>query len=531
MDEGQRLRVVLLLVGSALAGCASIFGIDDIPEKARSAAAGKGASGAAGDDGDGSGGSGAAARAGRSSSGGTAAGMFGAVGAAGTAGAGEPSSSGGSGNSAGTNVVGTSGADDAGAPAAGAGEGGAGTGEGTAIHGSVIDAWGHALAGIPVALGTDATVTTETGQFAFSNVPATYDLSLFVEWTGPNGAFGWIYQGLTRRDPTLQVYQGSSDRVVPLEITQTGGNFTADSVWLLALGSPNGSWSANSGDNGINLSPPWQGPAMNTWTIHGLLFEASDSVATSYTAYAQATRTVAATDSLQSVTLDLSASSPESDYVSGTVDDAGSGYRANYAFVRFASGALLPVVNGVSPAYPAFNYLVPKLPGASITLAAADGLSNFGAYSIAHANGLAARATDVVLDIPAPAEQLSPLNGAQDFSVATALEFESKQPDVGAFVVKIVDEQNPRGIYVVTSKRRFSLSELPAIPGAFMLAPGTPHVWQVETHGKPASVDAMCGPAGFVDEFAQSTVAPTPTRGSGSFTVSNGAEFTTRILR
>jgi hypothetical protein len=516
MNARHRRSVVLLLVGSALAGCASIFGIDDIPEKTRSAAAGKGTSGAADDDGGEAGRTGIPAHAGRAGAGGT------------EAAAGEPGSSGGSGNSAGMNTLGTSGAGDGGAPAGGAGAGGAGTHEGTAIQGTVIDAWGHTLAGIPVALGKASTVTSETGQFSFSNVPETYDLSLFVEWSQPNGAFGWIYQGLSRRDPTLQVYQGSPEREAQFEITQNSGTFTPDSVWFLALGSANGSWLQSSGANGVNFSAYWEGPTVNTWTIHSLLFEASDAVPTSYTAYEQATRSVAATDSLQALTLDLSDSDLESDYVSGTVADAASaGYRANYAFVRFASGASLPVVNGASPTYPSFSYLVPNLPGGSITLAASDGLAGFGAYSIAHENGVTARATGVLLDIPAPADQLSPVNGAQNFSVATPFEFTSKQPDVGGFVVKIVDEQNPRGLYVVTSKTRFSLADLPAIPGAFTLAAGQTHVWQVETHGKPASVDEMCGPAGFIDEFAESTQSPTPTRGSGSFTVSKGAEFTT----
>jgi hypothetical protein len=527
MNEHYRRSVVLLFAGSALAGCASIFGIDDLPELSPSAAAGKSASGAAGHDGNASGG----AQAGRSSGGGAAAGKFGAAGhdaGAGAAGeGGELSSSGGWGNSAGTNAGGTSGADAAGAPAAGAGEGGSDAREGTPIHGSVIDGWGHPLAGIQVALGKAATTTTETGEFTFSNVPETYDLSLFVQWTQPSGAYGWIYQGLTRRDPTLQVYQGSSYRDVEFTVSQSGGHFTSDSIWLLALGSPNGSWLQNSNAGGAQFDPVWEGPTVNTWSIHSLLFEASDSVPSSYTAYEQTTRTVTTNDDLQSVTLDLSASSPASDYVSGTIDDAGSGYRENYAFVRFASGASLPVVNGVTPAYPSFSYLVPDLPGGSITLAASDGMEHFGAYSIAHANGVAAGATGVVLDIPAPATQLTPADGAPNLSDATSFEFTSGQPDVGGFVVKIVDQQNFEGLYIVTSKTHFALSELPAVPTGFRLAPGEPYGWQIETHGKPASVDEMCGPAGFIDEFAESTQAPMPARGSGSFTVSKGAQFTT----
>jgi hypothetical protein len=515
MNEGQRRSVVLLLVGSALAGCASLFGIDDIPEKTGPAAAGQGASGKGGSGMAGADDDAQGAHAGRSNSGGAGA-------------AGEPSSPGGSRNSGGTDAVGTSGAGDAGAPAGGGGEGGARTREGTPISGTVIDPWGHPLAGVPVALGDVTTVTTDTGAFTFANVPDTYDLSLYVHWLTPAGSYGWIYQGLTRRDPTLQVYRGTTTRDVELRITQTGGNFTPDSVWLLALASANGSWLQASGANGVQFAPPWDGPSDNTWSIHSLLFEAGDdAVPTAYTAYRQTTRSVSVGDPLQYLSLDMSATSPDSGQVSGSVDDGGSGDHENYAFVRFASGASLPVVNGVETTSSPFNYLVPELPDGSITLAASNGTENLGEFSIVHLNGLAPGSAGVALEIPAPAAQLSPVQGAQNVSTATSFEFTSGQRDVGAFVVKILDTGPFRGIYVVTSKTRFSLSELPAIPNSFELDPGELHGWQVETHGKPANVDAMCGPGGFIDEFAESTQSPTPSHGSGSYTASKGAEFTT----
>jgi len=54
------------------------------------------------------------------------------------------------------------------------------------------------------------------------------------------------------------------------------------------------------------------------------------------------------------------------------------------------------------------------------------------------------------------------------------------------------------------------------------------HNWDVETHGKYASVDAMAGPNGFLDSFAMNDHIPQgPSRADGAFTTSIVSDFQT----
>jgi hypothetical protein len=113
---------------------------------------------------------------------------------------------------------------------------------------------------------------------------------------------------------------------------------------------------------------------------------------------------------------------------------------------------------------------------------------------------------------------------------ATTFFFNKQDPDVGAFLVVIGgrNSSDGTGLYIVTSKSQFKLSEFPVVAGAYSLTNGQDYAWWVESHGRPASVDAMAGPDGGLDSFGLLYSEPTgPSRGEGTYTSSITRVLTT----
>lgn len=550
MTERFRLQPGLLLATVALAGCASLLGIDDLSLATDAGQAGAGSPGSGGANGgglgsgadagrggafgerggtssggDGLGAGGSAASGGTPGSGGVEVG--GSVGASGRKGAAGAVSSGGSGA-----VSGDAGEAGAGAPSGGAGEGGTGGGD-TTVHGTVIDVWGHRLASIPVAIGDDTILTGSDGTFTFQDVPATYTASLVVQWLNgrDTDSAGWIYQGLTLRNPTLQVYRAFSERSVQLYITPENAAFDANSSWLLAFGSPDGNNSLTA-DEHVSNSPliSWEGPIANTWTVHGLVVESMNYEPTGYSAYDSTQQSVTAGNGAP-VTLDLGKGAVPSDYVSGSVTAADPTDRSNYPYVRFTSGATIPLTDGgVSPSGPSFQYLVPSLSDASIIMAASSGFMDYNGYAIAHRDGLAPGATNVAIDIPGPPSITQPADGATNVRSGATFSFKPSQTGV-AHVVQLYADQDNSDIFLVTSQTSFTLADF-EVPNGLPILPNTLYDWQVQSHGTPPTVDAMCGQRGFIDEFSAGlfgppALYPNPSNTSGSFTFSTRKQFTT----
>ena len=70
-------------------------------------------------------------------------------------------------------------------------------GDGGTVSGSVLDLHGNPNGRYDVLLGGQVQSTGPDGSFSFSNVPATYDIT--VAWG--NGAA--VYQGMTTRSPVF----------------------------------------------------------------------------------------------------------------------------------------------------------------------------------------------------------------------------------------------------------------------------------------------------------------------------------------
>jgi len=420
----------------------------------------------------------------------------------------------------------------AGTSSGGASDGGAGNTVSSDVHGRIIDFWGHPLSGAPVAIGGGRVVTDSNGAFVIPDVAAEYDVSFIVTWANPVSKYGWVYQGLTRRDPTLQVLRAFTSHAVSIEVHPVSNSapFDSNDRCLLGYGSPNGQANATLGSSGVVTGPTWEGPASNDWTLHALYVVRTSALPTSYRAYATRDIPVTDGDGTQLPTaIDLADQSLDTGTVSGSVTFNTGVNATNSVFVRFTSGAELPVVNKVDTGTgtPDYSYLVPSLPNATITVATAE-TQNSGAYAVVHHDGLAPGATGVELTVPAPTTLSMPLDGTLGVDDGTTFSFSGGNPSAHAYLVHVEDQDFYDGLFIVTAKKQFTLGDLPIVNGEFTLTKGQAHQWWVETHGTPASVDAMAAPGGFADDFALGGGYPAgPVRGSGTLTYSSRFAFET----
>lgn len=416
-----------------------------------------------------------------------------------------------------------------------AGTGGAGETGGAAgaaggddtVRGRVIDFWGHPIPNVPVEIGGEVTLTDADGGFTVADVAAEYDASLVVDYLAPTRRiYGWVYQGLTRRDPTLQVYTG-----LPLRDTYFAASFTTvpfEADWNLDLsfgGRDGTSIYEDVGENGIGQTTiEWRGADTTTSTAHGLLWQndSATGLPTAYLAYDSVGVALTEASSAE-VSLDLTAEAIVSGNLRGEVL-GGAGDRYNAAFVRFTTGAAIEVVHEYEPSSP-FSYLVPSLPSSSLTFVAAAGSAYQPPFALAHVDGLAA-GQDIEVTIPAPSTLLLPAADAIDVNQETPFQFLASPDSGGAVVVYIKRVDYFDGLFVVTAREELTIPEV--VGGAFSLQPGSPYFWWVETHGDQATVDELAGADGFLDAFSLDTSYPLgPRRGSGAYTVSAARNFTT----
>jgi hypothetical protein len=497
----------------ALAACSGVIGIEDLNSGPRPGSAG--ASGNGGDTstaGDGVGPNGGTnATSGSTGKAGNSSGGSSVIGEGGEAGIIE----GGAGPSGGSGTVG--------------GSGGA-TG-GTAVHGHVIDYWGHVISDAPVQVGDQLVTTDAQGAFTIDDAPATYDVGLTVDFSGsgPRETYGWAFLGLTRRDPTLQVYAGLPSQDGNIQINPTNATETATRTLTVALGGPDGAEQFTDVDGAIQTDTSWRGPGTTQERAHGLFwqFDATSELPTSYLGYDSVLVALTTTTDVAMIPLNLKATATiPSGNITGTVTPAANTSRENDVFLRFTSGASIELASDTKGPN-TFSYLVPTIANSGVTLAAVEGDAFFGSYAVAHKDGLAAGATGVTAAIPNPSKPISPADGAGAVDSSTQFTFTAGTGNSGPFLISMIDEGFYQGLYVVTASKTFKVPNVPGGPYAF--ASGDKYLWRVETHGAFASMDAMAGPQGFMDEFSGDDSEPLgPNNTNGAFTISVSNEFTAK---
>jgi hypothetical protein len=516
--HGPKALVPIAALGVA---CSSLLGIEDVSEGTGAAAgtsnAGNGGS-TGGDGGKGGASGGTAGKGGAGGSGGGA-GTGGKGGASGSGGSGGDSGEGGSGNEPSTG--GTAGAGMGGSSGAGAGTAGTGGMPDPTVRGKVVNHWLQPIANVPVMIGDESVTTDEDGEFEIEDVDPTYTVSLVVTHPryGATAQYGWIYEDLTRRDPTLQVYEGLylADASYVYTPTNVPGN-TGDIV-VAALGGEYGNASFD-GASARQSSFSWFGPTTVNMHAHGLILQKTDSLPTSYAGYVAPAAQIAFEEGVQTPWgLDFAGSATvASGNISGAVTSPTTNDRTNGVWVQFNTNASIRVVEHYgSSLTPDFTYLVPNIPTSSITVAAVEGTAFYGAAALAHRDGLAAGATSVGLTIPTPPTQVAPAPGATG-TAETTFSWSGNQD---TYVLRLVSENWYEAIYVVTTRKSV---QWPTFPNGFSLRVGDDVGWRVETHGDYETVDDMTGDTGFMDEFgwSQGDYPEGPNRESGSYSISTG---------
>lgn len=493
-------RLCLLASLASVGACTSVLGIEELHEGPRE---------------------GGGTTSGGSSSGGSTAGGSSSGGSAGSGqaegGAGATSNGGGSG---GTNQSGSGGS--GGTPTSGT------------VSGKVVDLWGRGLPNVLIQVADQTGTTSAMGEFTFDDVPPEYDASLYITIPNPSSDYGWVYQGVTRRDPTFQVYDAREGRETPVAVNSVNGPYplaaTDNVAYSIALadGVLSGTLSSMPG---VEARPEWFGAASTMGTAHALSwsFNAATRAPTKYSAYAS--KLIALKEGMtgDAVTFDLAPQTLEAKAIEGTITPVGQGDRVNQLFARFDSHGTIELMEQ-DDAPDTFSYLVPTLPQGSLMLAASEGDEYNGPFAIAHADGLNGGDANVKLAIPAPALPIQPTGAsAAGIPANQVFKFQPGTGNDGPFVVHF--ERGDRAyyaLYVVTAKTELTIPEVAG--GAFNLDKvvdaDSYYRWSVTTHGDYATVDAMLGPNGFLDVFGYRTGMPVgPHQTSGSYTASPSFEF------
>jgi hypothetical protein len=358
-----------------------------------------------------------------------------------------------------------------------------------------------------------------------------YDVSLIA--SAPQGDFSfryyaYVYQGLTRPDPTLQVYYGRPQRSSTVNLTVSGASFMDDTRRLIfAFSSPDGSYSAS----GINFEAPslflnWNGPGMTAGNAHGLLVLRSstdtDAPPLAYEAY-QTTALALNDEATSSLGLDMSADTLPQATLTGSVNAGAFGEHRHLVATRFADGTVLPLL-GVDSTEEAFSFLVPSLPGGSLTVAASAGPPG---YTVAHVDGVPAAANqNVALVLPRPVSPSAPSTGS-NAGPGTTFAWSTVGQSAQVFVWHLESEGFFEGIYVITSQSEIAF---PQVPGYSMTLPSDDNdfvfSWSVETHGDLPSVDAATGPEGVFDSFAlEKNIGTGALRGSQGYYTNSDVRF------
>jgi hypothetical protein len=398
--------------------------------------------------------------------------------------------------------------------------------DGDEVRGKVIDYWGHALAGVAVGIGAERTRTNEVGEFVFSGVPSRYDVSLVARFSGEVvEVYGWRYEGLTRRNPTLQVYKGLRQREAQVTFDITG--LGEDSVFAeAAMGGVDGhrAYSISSAKESLAA---WRGSDAIDASVHAFSFTSAPGVRVPSSYLAHVASHVRLTDGGSSaIKLDLTSTGElATASVSGSVSESRGEDWSQLVFARFDDGPSVLLINEPNErdAPGEFVYSVPKIDGMTLTIAARqDAKVAQGEYSVGYVSGVAPGDGVGAIQLPVPATLTAPEEGVTNVSMDTRFSWHTS---AGTSVVVFEDLQIFQAVYVVTTAKDATLPDLSNL-GLFHTNRGQ-YTWTVETHGTATSTDELLTERGFLDPFSGDLNYPMgSSKGQGRFARSSTRTFT-----
>lgn len=373
------------------------------------------------------------------------------------------------------------------------------------VSGTIIDMWGHPVPDALVTVGEETIASKADGTFSFAEVGPVYDVELYISARsyGSTVVNGWIFEGLTRRDPTLEVYRGRTEMGSTLNIEVTNvtvdesNSIPDDQSLVVAFGSPDGAFDLEMGGLKVSyLSGAWFGPEATAGTTHGLLWEHNDDIPVRYLAYDSVPTAMNVNQDGQ-VTLDLSEDELTVDAISGTLGATEVGDREVAIYARFNSNAVLPLVND-SRVTDVFSYPVPSLPDAALTVVGNAGHGFWGEpVTTTYLDNVVPGKSGLQLDFRRPPTLISPPPGTTGAAEDQEFKWRKESP---VSVVRISLSGYYETLFIVTAK---SSTRLRTLSGSgFQIRPGEQAAWEVEHHGDYASVDEATGKDGFLSPLA-----------------------------
>jgi len=393
------------------------------------------------------------------------------------------------------------------------------------LTGKVVDEYASPLEGETVLLdGHPAATTDAAGAFTVDSVETPYDLVIPRE--GSRTAF--IYQGLTRSDPTVFVYanetgdSGSAAQSTTLTGHVGGGDESEDDrdhYQAVLFASPQV-------DQGLRSYPPrvslgelpddyalpvsWHGSGATTGTLLAIQWRADESTGapTAYWYAVQEEVTLLPGESQANpAPLKLEANTEAVETKCTVRLPANYDLLANYVGVSFPSRGIAfrlfrddISAAGLATGEPyTTNYLLPSIPGASVQVCAvaSDSRDYFaGSTSVACAD--ATGVSEVVIDVQRSLQPFSPARTANDVTPAMRYAWSGFEGGVHMARFTPLDEGAPR-YYVFTAATNAVLPDLSA--QKLGLPAGAQYEWDVRGTAPFADLDAFTASAPVVPPF------------------------------
>jgi hypothetical protein len=385
------------------------------------------------------------------------------------------------------------------------------------------------LANVPVTIGATATTTDVNGQFTVNGVTKPYDVFFTISTIQANvpAKYGWLYKGLTRTDPTLQVGRGLPERgASTLDINVASVDFAtlpATHTVHTSFGSADGAFDTDiDGTPTTYIQSLWFGPTTTSMNGHALHWTRASSTSldlpTGYLAYD--THNVSLVDSnAATIAFDLPNMTMAVGQLSGTVTPSASGgQRENSVFLRFDDNAVMQLVSDASQPT-TFSYMTPTIAQSTLMFAASQGYSSTPPYSVVHKDGMGSTQSGITLQIPDAPSLIAPAAGTTGVNGSTLFRWSGSAK---VFMWAIIFSNEYKGLFVVTTEKQGQIANMPDGP---VLTPNAPYYWWVETNGSYQSVDEATGTNGMLDSF-RTGVPWGALSGDGSYTSSEENTFT-----
>jgi len=401
-----------------------------------------------------------------------------------------------------------------------------------AVRGTVIDTRQRPVANARVQIGDQMTSTDASGAFTMEAVPEAYDLGVVIDFMSSNqqpAHHAWFFEGLHRRDPTLEVYPtGRTDRIARLLVHGQGAPspLPENHLFRVAIGGPNLEAGRSVYASEVDFSPgiSWSGAATASGMLHALLVRTVDQnsgTALELLSY-DAKPFALQADNTTDLNVDLT-KPPVASTLRGSVTHHG-GRPACLAVARWPDGASL-YVDAKDTDADAFSLLVPLIPDASLAVIAREGeefsWNEDTPYAVAFVDD-AVPGQNLSLSIPSPPIQIVP---AVNAVLAPDTEFEWRS-DTAVSVLRIssADDDVHDSLFIVVAGQRAHLPTPKALP--YSLPHNIDFTWHVERHSDAESLDAATAKSGLLSAYWDHGLHGEK-RGSGSYAESSDWAFRT----